>query len=242
MKERIQKVLSEQGVCSRRAAEQMILAGKVKINGHPAKIGDKIDLKDVVSLDGQRIFFERKTEKLCFALYKPRGYVTTLADELDRKCVSDLMTGVDTRLFPIGRLDKDSEGLILMTNDGALANALMHPSRRVGKLYRVSVSPVATEEHLIALSSGVVLDDGYKTQPAVIRAIASDADHTSLELTIYEGKNRQIRRMCEAVGLRVNRLKRMSIGPIRLGQLAPGKYRQLTKAETIALWNAAGGK
>ena len=242
MKERIQKVLSEQGICSRRAAEQKIAAGKVKINGHPAKIGDKIDYKDVVSIDGERVYFERKTEKLCYALYKPRGFVTTLADELDRKCVSDLMAEVGVRLFPIGRLDKDSEGLILMTNDGALANMLMHPSRKVGKLYRVSVSPAITEEQLIALSSGVVLDDGYKTQPAVIRTISADNEHTSLEFTLYEGKNRQIRRMCEAVGLRVNRLKRMAIGPIKLDRLAPGKYRLLSKTETTALWNSAGGQ
>lgn len=242
MKERIQKVLSKQGVCSRRAAEKLIEAGKVKVNGHPAKLGDQIDIKDVVLIEGQRVYFERRTKKVCYALYKPRGYLTAMSDDRDRKCVSELMADVEARVFPIGRLDKDSEGLLLMTNDGDLANAIMHPSRKVGKSYRVSLDSSVTEEQLIALTSGVKLDDGYVTQPSIIRVTENTPEKAVFEMTIYEGKNRQIRRMCEAVGLRVKRLKRTAVGPIRLGRLTAGEYRELTSQEIIALRNAAGGK
>lgn len=242
MKERIQKVLSEQGVCSRRAAEKLIEQNRVKINGHPAKIGDQIDLRDVVAIDGERIYFERRTTKVCYALYKPRGYLTAMSDDRGRRCVNELMAGVGTRVFPIGRLDKDSEGLLLMTNDGELANAIMHPSRKVGKSYRVSLSTGINEEQLVALTSGVTLDDGYTTQPSVIRVTANEPDRAVLDITIYEGKNRQIRRMCEAVGLTVKRLKRTAVGPIRLAGLTAGKYRELSKQEVISLWNAMGGR
>ncbi|MEA4911313.1 MAG: pseudouridine synthase [Oscillospiraceae bacterium] len=239
MDERIQKVLSAQGYCSRRAAEQIIREGRVKLNGHPAGLGDKMDIaRDVLSVDGERIYFEKKQQKSYYALYKPRGYVTTLADAHAEKTVAALMQGVDERVYPVGRLDKDSEGLVLMTNDGALTNLITHPRGRVGKQYRVSVRPAPSEEQLISLSTGVKLDDGYVTAQCLVRVVASEEQRGVMEITLYEGKNRQIRRMCDAVGLEVIRLKRFAIGPLRLGMLRPGEYRELKKEELIALRNA----
>ena len=207
--ERIQKVLAEQGLCSRRAAEQIIREGRVKVNGHPVTLGDKMDPhQDILSVDGQRIYIQRKREFYYYMLNKPRGFVTTTSDELGRKTVMDLMEGVPARVFPVGRLDRDSEGLLLLTNDGDFANLMMHPSHGVSKLYRVTVRPRATEEQVVALSQGVELDDGTRTQPAVINVVTDEPERTVLEMTIREGKNREIRRMCEAVGLDVIRLRR----------------------------------
>lgn len=240
MKERIQKILSEQGVCSRRAAEELIRQGRVKLNGHPAGLGDKMDpAKDILSVDGQRVYIARKTEKVYYMLHKPRGFITTTSDERGRKTVMDLMADTPVRVYPVGRLDKDSEGLLLFTNDGEFANLLTHPSHGVSKLYRVTVRPHASEEQIIALTDGVVLDDGSKTQPAVIRVVADEPERTVLEMTIREGKNRQIRRMCEAVGLDVIRLRRTALGAVRLGMLQPGQYRELTSQEVKALRTAA---
>ena len=234
--ERIQKVLAAQGVCSRRAAEQLIAQGRVKLNGRPVGLGDKMDTAaDVLSVDGQRIYVPRKTEKYYYMLHKPRGFITTTSDERGRKTVMDLMEGVPARVYPVGRLDKDSEGLLLLTNDGEFANLLTHPSHGVTKLYRVTVRPRATEEQLIALTDGVVLDDGTKTQPVVIRVVVDEPERTVMEMTLSEGKNRQIRRMCEAVGLEVARLRRTAVGPVKLGMLAPGQFRQLDKQEVRAL-------
>ena len=233
---RIQKVLSEQGYCSRRAAEQIIREGRVKVNGHPAGLGDKMDPnRDVLSVDGQRVWLQKKQELCYLMLHKPRGYVTTTSDELGRKTVMDLVADYPVRVFPVGRLDKDSEGMILLTNDGTFANLMMHPSHGVSKLYRVTVHPRATEEQVVALSEGVVLDDGVRTQPAVINVVTDEPGRTVLEMTIKEGKNRQIRRMCEAVGLEVARLKRTYIGPLKLGMLQPGEYRELTAGELSAI-------
>ncbi len=238
MEERIQKVLSQQGFCSRRAAEEMIKKGRVKLNGHPVGLGDKMDpAKDVISVDGERVFLERKVEKLYYMLNKPRGYVTTLEDRHAKKTISELFEKIKTRMYPVGRLDKDSEGLILMTNDGEFANMIAHPSRGVSKSYRVSVRPTATEEQLSTLASGVELDDGI-TAPASVRVTGEEPGRTVFEITLREGRNREVRRMCEAVGLEVTRLKRTSIGPLRLGQLASGEYRELTKQEVIALRGA----
>ena len=234
--ERIQKVLAAQGVCSRRAAEQLIAQGRVKLNGRPVGLGDKMDTAaDVLSVDGQRIYVPRKTEKYYYMLHKPRGFITTTSDERGRKTVMDLMEGVLARVYPVGRLDKDSEGLLLLTNDGEFANLLTHPSHGVTKLYRVTVHPRATEEQLIALTDGIVLDDGTKTQPVVIRVVVDEPERTVMEMTLSEGKNRQIRRMCEAVGLEVARLRRTAVGPVKLGMLAPGQFRQLDKQEVRAL-------
>ena len=238
--ERIQKVMADQGLCSRRAAEQVIREGRVKLNGHPVKVGDKMDIHhDVLMVDGEKIRILKKQQKYYIMLHKPRGYITTVSDELGRKTVMDLVQDVPARIFPVGRLDKDSEGLLLMTNDGDFANMLTHPSHEISKLYRVTVRPHATEQQIVQMSEGVVLDDGVKTQPAVINVAVDEPERTVLEMTIHEGKNREIRRMCEAVGLEVVRLKRNAEGAVKLGMLQPGQYRELTKAEVNALRAAA---
>ena len=238
--ERIQKVMADQGLCSRRAAEQVIREGRVKLNGHPVKVGDKMDINhDVLTVDGEKVRLVKKQERYYILLHKPRGYVTTVSDELGRKTVMDLVKDIPARIFPVGRLDKDSEGLLLMTNDGTFANMLMHPSHGISKLYRVTVRPRATEQQIVQMTEGVVLDDGVKTQPAVINVVVDEPERTVLEMTIREGKNREIRRMCEAVGLEVVRLKRNAEGAVKLGMLQPGQYRELTKAEINALRAAA---
>ena len=238
--ERIQKVMAEQGLCSRRAAEQIILEGRVKLNGHPVRLGDKMDVnRDVLMIDGERIRLVKKQEYHYLMLHKPRGFVTTTSDERGRKTVMDLLADYPVRLFPVGRLDKDSEGLLLLTNDGGFANLMMHPSHGVSKLYRVTVHPRADESQVVALSKGVTLDDGTVTQPAVVNVVVDEPGRTVLEMTIKEGKNRQIRRMCEAVGLEVVRLHRSAMGTVKLGMLQPGQYRELTKSEVAALRAAA---
>ena len=237
---RIQKVLAEQGICSRRAAEQLIREGRVKLNGRPVTVGDKMDtLKDLLTVDGQKVYVPKKSEKYYYMMYKPRGYITTTNDERGRKTVMDLIADVPVRVYPVGRLDKDSEGLLLLTNDGDFANLLTHPSHGVSKLYRVTVRPHATEEQIIALTDGVVLDDGTKTLPCAINVVTDEPGRTVMEMTLKEGKNREIRRMCEAVGLEVVRLKRNAEGVVKLGMLKPGTYRELTKAEVNGLRAAA---
>ena len=238
--QRIQKVLSDQGICSRRAAERMIAEGRVKVNGRPISLGDKMDPDfDKVSIDGKNQRIVRKRKYIYIMLHKPRGYITTASDERGRKTVMDLVADVGRRVYPVGRLDKDSEGLLLLTDDGAFANLLTHPSGGVGKLYRVTVRPRATEEQIVRMSSGVVLDDGVKTAPAVIHVAADEPGRTVLEMTLFEGRNREIRRMCEAVGLEVIRLKRSAEGPVKLGMLPPGAWRELKRSEVTALRNAA---
>lgn len=238
--ERIQKVMAEQGLCSRRAAEQIILEGRVKLNGHPVRLGDKMDVnRDVLMIDGERIRLVKKQEYHYLMLHKPRGFVTTTSDERGRKTVMDLLVDYPVRVFPVGRLDKDSEGLLLLTNDGGFANLMMHPSHGVSKLYRVTVHPRADESQVVALSKGVTLDDGTVTQPAVVNVVVDEPGRTVLEMTIKEGKNRQIRRMCEAVGLEVVRLRRSAMGAVKLGMLQPGQYREISRSEVAALRAAA---
>jgi 23S rRNA pseudouridine2605 synthase len=170
-------------------------------------------------------------------LHKPRGYVTTMSDELGRRCVKELVEDAPERVYPIGRLDKDSEGLLLMTNDGDFANLIMHPSHHVSKTYRVTVRPAVSDEQLTQLSSGVEID-GKKTAPAVIHVLEKEPGRVVLQITIHEGRNRQIRKMCEAVGLEVARLKRTTVGPLKLGMLQPGEWRELKPAEVGMLRNA----
>lgn len=238
--QRIQKVLADQGICSRREAERLIAAGKVKVNGRPVGLGDKMDPDyDKVSIDGKNVRIVRKRQYTYIMLHKPRGYLTTRSDDRGRKTVMDLVADVPAMLRPVGRLDKDSEGLLLMTDDGAFINLLTHPSGGVGKLYRVTVNPRATEEQVVQMASGVVLDDGVRTQPCVIHVVTDEPGRTVLEITLHEGRNRQIRRMCSAVGLQVVRLKRSAEGPVKLGMLQPGEYRELKKSEVSALRNAA---
>ncbi len=237
---RIQKLMSELGVCSRREAEKLVSAGKVKVNGHPAHIGDKVDpQKIVLMVDGKRVHIPRRSQFYYYMLNKPRGYITTLGDELGRRTIKDLLCEVPVRVFPIGRLDKDSEGLLLLTNDGGFANLLTHPSHGVKKLYRVTVTPHADEEQVLQLATGVVLDDGIKTQPCSVKVLVDEPERTVLEFSIKEGRNRQIRRMCSAVGLQVARLSRKAVGPVKLAMLQPGKLRELKPSEVIALRNSA---
>ena len=236
---RIQKMIADSGYCSRRKAEELISRGKVKLNGHPVKLGDKCGFKDIITIDGERIYMPRKKNLVYIMMNKPRGYVTTVSDELDRRCVMDLLDGVEERVYPIGRLDRNSEGLLLFTNDGDFANSIMHPSRHVSKTYRVTVRPDISDDQLVQLSEGVDID-GRKTLPASIIVKEKEQGRVVLLITIKEGRNRQIRKMCEAVGLEVARLRRISIGPVKLGMLKPGTWRELTAEELRALRTAIG--
>ncbi len=238
---RLQKLIAESGLCSRRKAEEYIKQGKVKVNGHIASIGDSATLKDVISVDGERIYLSKKREKYYIMLNKPRGYVTTMSDELDRRCVTELLEDFPERVYPIGRLDRNSEGLLLFTNDGKFANDIMHPSRHVSKTYRVTVRPGITDEQLVRLSEGVVID-GRRTLPANVTVLTQEQGRVVIQVVIREGRNRQVRKMCEAVGLEVARLKRTAIGPVKLGMLKPGTYRELTSEELRALRSAMGDK
>ncbi|MBP1559688.1 MAG: rRNA pseudouridine synthase [Oscillospiraceae bacterium] len=238
---RLQKIIAESGLCSRRKAEELIQQGKVKVNGHTAHIGDGATQRDIVTVDGERIRIAKKREKYYIMLNKPRGYVTTMSDELDRRCVTELLEDFPERVYPIGRLDRNSEGLLLFTNDGKFANDIMHPSRHVSKTYRVTVRPGVSDEQLVQLSEGVVID-GRKTLPATVNVLTQEQGRAVLQIVIREGRNRQIRKMCEAVGLEVARLKRTAIGPIRLGMLKPGTYRELTAEELRAIRSAIGDK
>ena len=238
---RLQKIISQSGICSRRKAEELISQGRVKVNGRPAKIGDGATAKDVVTVDGERIAFSEKREKYYIMLNKPRGYVTTMSDELDRRCVTELLEGIPARVYPVGRLDRNSEGLLLFTNDGKFANDIMHPSRHISKTYRVTVRSSVNDEQLAALAEGVEID-GRKTLPANVSVISEEQGRTVIQIVIREGRNRQIRKMCEAVELEVARLKRTAIGPLKLGMLKPGTYRELTSEELRALRNAVGEK
>lgn len=226
---RLQKFMADSGIASRRKSEELIEQGRVKVNGKVAAIGDKIDPKnDKVTVSGRRVI--AKKNNVYIMLHKPRGYVTTMSDEMDRKCVAELVTGVEARVFPVGRLDKDSEGLLLMTNDGEFANAITHPSRHVPKTYRVTVKGRVSEEAQAQMSAGLMLDDGM-TAPADVHTHSLGEDRTTLEITLYEGKNREIRRMCESLGLEVIRLKRIAIGKIKLGGLKCGDWRMLNDEE-----------
>ncbi|MBQ7540882.1 MAG: rRNA pseudouridine synthase [Clostridia bacterium] len=235
--ERLQKYLSACGVASRRKAEELIASGKVKVNGHVAQIGDKIDPKqDTVTVFGQRV---RRTERNVYLmLYKPRGYLTTLSDDRGRKCVPDLLRDVPERVYPIGRLDKDSEGLLLLTNDGAFANLIMHPAHHIPKRYRVTVRPAVTDEQIRQMTEGMVID-GYRTAPTQVRVLEREDGRVVLEIVLYEGRNRQIRKMCEQLGLEVARLKRTAMGPVKLGMLQQGQYRELTADEVEKLQSLA---
>ena len=226
---RLQKHLAECGVASRRKAEELIEAGKVKINGHIAEIGAKVDPKrDKVTVRGKAVV--PVNEKVYIMLNKPRGFVTTMSDELGRKTVSDLVADAGNRIFPVGRLDRDSEGLLIMTNDGDFANKLTHPSSHVNKTYRVTVKGVAEEEQLLKMKEGIVLD-GRKTLPCDCFVAERKPDRTVLIFVLNEGRNRQIRRMCEEVGLEVLRLKRTEIAGVKLGMLPQGKWRPLNERE-----------
>lgn len=236
--ERLQKFIARCGIASRREAENIILSGRVAVNKKTVtELGTKVDEdNDKVFLDGERIYPEKKLYYIM--LNKPKGYVTTVKDEFDRKTVLELVQDLDVRLYPVGRLDYDSEGLLLLTNDGDFAYRLTHPTQHVPKKYHAVVDGTADLEHVLKLRKGVEID-GYLTKPAKVEIADARERTTQLNITISEGKNRQIRRMCEAVGLPVIKLTRVNIGGISLGNLPKGKWRHLTEAE-IKILN--GGK
>ena len=235
---RIQKYIAECGVCSRRKAEELIMSGKVKVNNSLATIGQKINpFKDKVFVSGKLI--KKTKEKRYIMLHKPRGFVTTMSDEFDRKCITMLIEDVNERVYPVGRLDKNSEGLLLLTNDGEFANMMAHPRTHVPKTYRVTVRPPVSDAQLSSLINGTKLDDGYVTKHAEVQVVQNEENRVVLLMTIYEGKNRQIRRMCEALDIELIRLKRVAIGEIRLGMLPQGKYRDLSEQEIRSLYSEA---
>lgn len=237
-KVRIQKIISDSGVCSRRKAEEFIIRGKVKVNGHVAELGQKADpMEDIITVNGEEVAYDRKKDMYYLIMNKPRGYITSMSDDHGRRCVTELLPPDIGRVFPIGRLDMNSEGLLLFTNDGRFANEMMHPSHEVSKTYRVTVRPDIDDETAAKLSSGVYID-GRKTAPAEVRVLSKEENRVVLEIVIREGRNRQVRKMCESVGLEVARLKRTAIGPIKLGMLKPGTVRELTKEELKAIRSA----
>jgi len=231
---RLQKYLAERGIASRRGAEEMIRTGRVTVNGRKATVGMSVDPReDLVAVDGQNLS-QQKEKPVVLMLHKPRGYVTTMSDPHATRTVSELVADYPARLFPVGRLDKDSEGLLLMTNDGALANALMRPASHIAKIYRVTLRGQVTDAQRDKLSLGLELD-GRPTQPIELRVLLEEKDRTVLQLTLREGRNRQIRRMCESLGLEVLRLRRTALGPLKLGLLPAGQWRELTAEEVKRL-------
>ena len=235
---RLQKWMAECGEASRRKAEELIAGGHVKVNGRPASIGETVQPgRDRVTVDGRLL--ELPAARTYIALNKPRGYVTTVHDELGRRCVTELVSAAGARLYPVGRLDRESEGLLLLTDDGDFTYALTHPKHHVPKVYHVSVRPGVTEAQLTALETGIEID-GRKTAPAKAKLLHAEKDRATLELILFEGRNRQIRKMCEALGLEVARLSRVCIGSVHLGGLPSGKWRPLTAKEVASLMKSAG--
>ena len=232
MKERLQKILSARGLASRRQAEKMIEEGRVLVNGLPAALGDQADPDlDRIQVDGKDL--PGQASPVYILLHKPRGYVTTLSDEKGRKEVTALVADCGTRVYPVGRLDMDSEGLLLFTNDGDFANLLMHPKGEVEKVYKVQVTGFRREA--TELLRRPILLDGYRIRPPKVSLLREKGDLAELEITIHEGRNRQVRRMCQAAGLTVTRLIRTREGSLSLGDLPLGKWRHLTEAEVRKL-------
>ena len=232
MKERLQKILSARGVASRRKAEEMIEKGLVTVNGIPAKLGDTAQADvDEIRIEGKPL--PKQEAYIYLMLNKPRGYVTTLSDEKGRPNAAQLVADCAVRVYPVGRLDMDSEGLLLFTNDGAFANALMHPKQEVNKTYQVWVTgyrPGAEAE----LAKPITLD-GYTIRPPQVKLIRADGTKARFQVTIHEGRNRQVRRMCEAAGMHCTRLRRIKEGCLELGDLPLGKWRYLTAQEVEKL-------
>ena len=226
--ERLQKIIAARGLCSRRQAEKWIEEGRVRVNGNTAHLGDSADLsEDVIEVDGKRL--PKAVKKVYLMLNKPRGYVTTLSDEKGRKNAAELVAGCGVRVYPVGRLDMDSEGLLLFTNDGEFANLMMHPRHEVDKTYRVWVTNFAAEK-LEVLREPIELD-GYMIKKPKVRPVRMEPNRAILDVTIHEGRNRQVRRMCQAAGLEVARLKRIAEGGLKIGELKTGAWRDLEPKE-----------
>jgi 23S rRNA pseudouridine2605 synthase len=232
--ERLQKVISRAGVASRRQAEELILAGKVKVNEQVVtELGVKVSSRDKVKVDGKLI---RRENPVYLLFYKPKGVITTTKDERGRKTVLDYLPRVKERVYPVGRLDYNTEGLLVLTNDGHLTNKMIHPRYELKKVYRARIEGMATEEALDKLRVGVELEDGM-TSPALVQKLEYEPmrDYTVIEITIHEGRNRQVRRMCDAAGMHVTRLRRIREGRLKLGDLPVGKWRYLTEEEVAML-------
>ena len=238
MEERLQKVMARAGVASRRKSEELIRQGRVAVNGRVVrKLGVRVDpARDTITVDGQPI--QVRPQHTYIVLHKPRGFITTVHDPWGRPTVLDLVQ-VDARVYPVGRLDADSEGLVLLTDDGELAHRLTHPRFEHEKEYHVRVAGRPSERVLERLRTGVRLEDGV-TAPAQVEVLRYEAGDTWLRMILHEGRKRQIRRMAEAVGHPVKRLIRVRMGPIRLGNLAPGRWRHLTRHEIEELERAVG--
>ena len=238
---RLQKYMADVGIMSRRAAEEEIKNGNVSVNGHVAELGTKIDPKnDVITYRGKKIKYQKK-KYTYIMMNKPRGYLSSTTDDRGRKCVTDLLDGVDARVYPVGRLDLVSEGILLLTDDGELKNRLTHPSHTIGKVYRVKVAGEVSDEQMEILTSPLVID-GYKIKPVTVNVSSKDDDATVLKMTLFEGRNRQIRKMCEEAGLTVKRLSRISIGDLKLDGLPVGKWRYLEDHEVEYLYNSTKEK
>ena len=232
MKERLQKILSARGVASRRSSEELIRQGRVTVNGVPAVLGDCADPEeDEILLDGRPL--PQQQESVYIMLNKPRGYVTTLSDEKGRPDAARLVADCGVRVYPVGRLDMDSEGLLLFTNDGEFANRMMHPRAQVDKTYEVWVTGYAPGAEA-RLARPITLD-GYTIRKPGVRLVRAQGENAKFLVTIHEGRNRQVRRMCEEAGMRVTRLRRIREGTLSLGNLETGKWRYLTEEEKDAL-------
>ncbi len=233
---RLQKFFTDAGVMSRRAAEKEIQNGNVKVNGRVAELGVKVNpTKDIITFNGKRIVPQNK-EYHYLIINKPRGYICTMNDPQGRKCVTELVKDYPHRVYPVGRLDMISEGILLMTDDGDLANKMIHPSHSIPKVYRVKVEGEVSKEQYTALTSPMIID-GYKIRPVEVEITSSDESGTVMKMTLREGRNRQIRKMCESVGLAVKRLNRVSIGTLKLNNLRLGTWRELEEDEVKYLKN-----
>ena len=224
--ERLQKVIDQSGYTSRRKAEELIVQGRVTVNGEVCKVlGTKVSSKDMITIDGYTL---NKEEKVYYIFYKPAGVVTTMHDEFDRRCIADYFKDVPQRVFPVGRLDYDTTGVLLVTNDGEFANLMMHPSSHLPKIYEVSIDGILNHQEKRMLEQGIYLE-GVKTLPCEIKIVGVDEKHgtTMLMIRLTEGKNRQIKKMFESIGFNIKRLHRLSIGDIKLGGMTPGSYRRM---------------
>ncbi len=238
MIERLQKYLAEAGVASRRKSEEFIFSGRVSVNGDVvSEPGFKVDSeKDIVEFDGKRVFAEK--EHIYIAFHKPEGCVTTVKDQFGRKTVLDYFGDIDRRIYPVGRLDYDTSGLIIMTDDGELTYALTHPKHNIDKVYIAKVDKIPAKEKIAEFEKGLIID-GYKTKtaPAKLTVVKKYKNSASLEIVIHEGRNRQVRKMCGAIGCNVLKLKRIAVGNIELGNIKKGEYRFLSEQEILYLKN-----
>ncbi len=230
MLERLQKVMAKYGVASRRKCEELIAEGKVKVNGSLIKEqGYKVDSeRDTIKVDGK--ILKKSENKIYVLLNKPVGYITSTRDQFGRPAVTDLLKEIGIRVFPVGRLDYDSEGLIILTNDGELANIIMHPKYNVEKTYRALVRGKICKDDILRFNKGITIDS-YTTSPADLKIIGSSGENSIVDITIHEGRNRQVRKMCASIGHKVIRLKRIRIGKIKLGGLKTGEWRYLNESE-----------